>query len=131
MRHWNCGDIRNNYFYHPQHSCGKCNVFTPVCQSFCSQGSVSQHALGQTPPSRQTCPSMHWGRHPLQADMSRHALGKTPLPPGRHIPACTGADTPIPWADISQHALGQTPPRRPLQRTARILLECILVLRII
>ena len=57
-------------------------------------------------------PSMHWGRHPLQADMSQHALGQTP-PPGRHVPACTGKD-PSPQADISQHALGQTPP--PLGR---------------
>ena len=36
-------------------------------------------------------PSMHWGKHPL----------------GKHIPACTGADTP--------------------GHTVRILLECILV----
>ena len=64
------------------------NVFTPVCH--CSQGGVcvSQHALGQTQPPGQTYPSMHWGRH---------------LPPGRHILACTGADT-SPQADISYHA---------------------------
>ena len=38
------------------------------------------------------------------------------------IPACIGADTPL--ADTpSRH----TSPRRPLQRTVRILLECILV----
>ena len=45
------------------------------------------------------------------------------------IPACTGADTPLlgRYPRVSQHALGQTP-RRPLQRTVRILLECILVL---
>ena len=78
----------------------KGNVFTPVCQSFCSRGEgcipacigadtslpradtpsplvdipcVSQHSLGQTPP---------------RAD--------TPFPLGRHplcIPACIGADT--------------------------------------
>ena len=64
--------------------------------SFCSQGAVSQHALGQTTPlpsrhpaytgtdSSMQHPSMHWGRHPPR-------------------------------------------PRRSLQRTVRILLECILV----
>ena len=50
-------------------------------------------------------PSMHWGRHPL-ADAPGQTL---PLPGSQHPP----------WAD--------TPPRQPLQRTVRILLECILV----
>ena len=78
----------------------KGNVFTPVCQSFCSQGGVSQHALGQTPP---------WAETPGQTPpVSQHALGQTP--------PC-----------VSQHALWQTPPRMPLHRTVRILLECILV----
>ena len=66
---------------------------------------------------------MHWDRHSPWADISQHALGQTPpladisqhalgqtRPTSRHIPACTGADP---------------PPRRPLQRTVRILLECI------
>ena len=112
-------------------------VFTGVCLSVHRGECVSQHALEQIPPG-QTYPSMHWGRHPPWADISQHALGQIP-PLGRHIPACTGADTP--WADISQHALGQIPPlgrhipactgadtpRWVLQRTVRILLECILV----
>ena len=72
--------------------------------------------------------------------------------PGGCIPACTGADTPLPsacWdtpprADLGRHPQGkhppgQTPPlgrppplhRRPLQRTVRILLECILVSRLL
>ena len=39
--------------YRPQTKLRKGNVFTPVCQSFCSQGKgcVSQHALGQTTPA--------------------------------------------------------------------------------
>ena len=44
----------------------------------------------------------------MGACVSQHALGQTP--PGRHPP------------------LGRHPPRWPLQRTVRILLECILVL---
>ena len=40
-------------------------VFTPVCQSFCSQegaGCISQHALRQTPPC-----AVHAGRYGQQA----------------------------------------------------------------
>ena len=67
-----------------------------------------------------------------------HPLADTPWTdtPGRHPPQ---VDTP--WAETpprSRHPLGrnppkqtplsmQTPPRPPLQRTVRILLECILV----
>ena len=65
-------------------------------------GGVSQHALGQTPP----CP-VHAGIHttPPRSD----------IPPGRPPPP-----------------LGRQPPlsRRPLQRTVRILLECILVIEL-
>ena len=73
----------NNY-YHPQMKLWKGNVFTPVCQSFCSQGCVY--------------PSMHWGRHPSVQCM----LGYTPLaqcmleytlPPGQTPhPTATAAD---------------------------------------
>ena len=58
--------------------------------------------------------------------VSQHALGQTPTladtPLGRHPPA----------DPLGRHTLpGQTPPspRQPLQRTVRILLECILVRR--
>ena len=51
--------------------------------------------------------SVHGGR-----GVSQHELGRqTPPPAG--IPACI-------WADLP-------PPRRPLQQTVRILLECFLV----
>ena len=63
------------------------------------------------------------GRHP----MGRHPLDRHPL--GRHTP---WADTPH-WADTlspSKPCPGQTPPRRPLQQTVRILLECIILVRV-
>ena len=81
-------------------------VFTPVCQSFCSQGvSASVYAGIHTPPwadtpSGQTPPM---GRHPLgRYPLSRHPPAQTPpreqTPPwgadtsgSRHPP---GADTP-------------------------------------
>ena len=53
--------------------------------------------------------SVHGGVYPSMLS-SRHQ------PPGRHIPACTGTDTPSP-----------PPPRWPLQQTVHIPLECILV----
>ena len=128
LKHFSCALVPPNHLvklspsniYRPQRSCGKVmflhlsvshsvhrgSVYPSMhCSDTPSWADISQHALGQTPPPGQTYPSMHWGRHPLL---------------GRHIPACTGADT----------LRGQTPPppwRRLLLRTARILLECILV----
>ena len=71
------GSTQNSYvkfirvFYRRQTKLRKGNIFTPICQSFCSQG-------GCTPPT-QTSP----GRHPLS--------GQTPLP-NRHPPdgQCNG-----------------------------------------
>ena len=65
-------------------SLGQGNVFTPVCQSFCSRGGgVSQHTMRQTPshpdtPPRQTPPLSRTllGRHPL----GRHPQRQTPSP---------------------------------------------------
>ena len=73
------------------------------------------------------CLSACWDTHPLR---HRHPPGQTPpradTSPGRHLGRHL-QQTP-PWADTP---LGQTPPslpsRRLLQRTVRILLECILV----
>ena len=88
------------YYYRPQRSCGKV-MFLHLSVSH----SVHRVCVGQ-PPSGRHIPACTGADGPL----------------GRHIPACTGAD-------ISQYALWQTlPPRRPLQRTVRILMECILVL---
>ena len=66
----------------PQTKLRKGNVFTPVCQLFCSQGGVCLSACWDTPPS--PTPPV---RHPL----GRH----TTL--GRHTPLCRHppqADTP-------------------------------------
>ena len=56
-------------------------------------------------------------KNSVQGGVSHHALGQTPswadTPPGRHPPGR------LPQADT---------PRRPLQRTVHILLECILVI---
>ena len=98
------------YCYRPQTKLRKGNVFTPVCQSFCSWVSLSQHALGSGvsacgPRGVWCLPQPHLlGRSPQQTP------GQTPFLLGRHPP-------------------GQTPPHPswPLQRTVRILLQCILV----
>ena len=73
---------------------------------------------GQTPPFGQTHYSL--GRHP---PLGRHTPEQTPAPLGRHFP---WADTPSPLSDNLSPGRHH-PSRRPLQRTVRILLECILV----
>ena len=50
--------------YRPQTKLRKGNVFTPVCQSLCSQGGLPQCMLGYTPPPRADTPHP-LGRHPL------------------------------------------------------------------
>ena len=87
-----------------------CNIFTPVCHSFCSRGGLPQCMLGyHTPPGPDTPPDQ--------------------TPPGsrppriRHLPL--GADppqdqTPPPPGFRLQHTANERP--------VRILLECILVL---
>ena len=79
------------------------NVFTPVCHS------------------------VHRGAVCLSAGWDTHTPWQTP--PGQTSP---WADTPwvdTPWTDLpARHPPGQIlPSRRLLQRTVRILLECILV----
>ena len=67
-------------------------------------------------------PSIHWGRPPDTPFWVDTLLGSH-FPPGRH-PPWTGT----PWADTPQaDTPGRHPPRRPLQRTVHILLECNLV----
>ena len=59
-------------------------------------------------------------------ECGRHPVGQTPPCPvhaGIHPQVHAGIHT-----SPAQCMLGYTPPRRPLQRTVRILLECILVL---
>ena len=94
---------RHNPGIHPQKATAADSFHR--CLSFCSQGecipacTTADTSQADTPPPRQTPPR----QKPLP--LGRHPLGRHP--PGRH-----------PWADT---------PRQPLQRTVRILLECILV----
>ena len=93
---------RIKFYYRPQTKLRKGNVFTPVCQSFCSGGGC--------------LPSAYWvytplGRHPTWAD--------TPW-----------ADTTLEaHTPLLKHPPGSTTPpsRRPQQPTVRFLLECFLV----
>ena len=116
----------------------------------------STHPPEQTPRSRHTPGSRHCpGADTLQSrhPQSRHPLEQTPprsrrhpleqTPPGADIPPLEqtppradtpGADTPPekktpPGADTPSEQ-NPTPPMRPLLRTVRILLECILVVQI-
>ena len=66
--------------YRPQRSCGKVIFYTPVCQSFRSQGGSDR-----PPPPRQ--PPALGRQHP-----GRHTPSQTPPPPGRH--PCLRADNP-------------------------------------
>ena len=89
------------------------NIFTGVCQSFCSQGGcLPQCMLGYIP--RQVHPRA--GTPP-----SRYTLW-TGTPPGRYTPRKVHSPAGTPRA-------GTPPtPRQSLQRTVRILLECFLIL---
>ena len=109
-----CGhDLVKHLLLPPTTKLWKGNVFTPVCQSFCSQGGsmcVYQDALGQTPPLADT---------PL-ADTS---LADTPwqTPPGQTSPRGRHplADTP-PWADTPR----QTTPPQPDGHCSRWYASC-------
>ena len=87
-------------FYHPQRSCRKV-MFSQVCVKNSVHGGVSQHALGQTPPTRVDSP---WTDTPWPDT----TLGQTP-----------------PRTDNPPSS------RRLLQWMVRILLECILVLTVV
>ena len=135
------------YFYRPPRSCGKV-IFT-VCKGSCGKVmflhlslSHSVHEGGGVVVSA----SVHAGIHPLGRpphDPTKCMLGYTPP-----LSACWNTHThpaqcmldthnpPLPsaWWDThppTQCMVGYIPPspRRPLQRTVRILLECILVFK--
>ena len=126
------------HHYHPQRS-REGYVFTDMCLSTWGVA-TSVHAgipPEQTPPRADT----PWEQTPPTLEQTPPTLEQTPptleqTPPrSRHPPECTpreqtppradtppGADTPAP--PQSRHP---SPERRPLLRTVRILLECILV----
>ena len=83
-------------FVRPQTKWWKGNVFTPVCQSFCSQGGVclsacwdTHTALGRHPPGRHSLPSAYWDTHP---PCQVHAGIYTPCPVHAGIDMATAAD---------------------------------------
>ena len=95
----------------PQRSCGKVMFLHLSVILFTGRG-VPQHALGQT------YSSVHWGRHPLGRHIPACTGADTPRQTypsmhwGRHIPACTGTDTPPRQTPPSPRA--DTPQQTPL-----------------
>ena len=87
----NVGLVRESHYYPPQRSC-EVYVFTPVCQSFCSQEGeyLGRYPRAGTP--RQVHPPPREQVYPP----GRYPLGRyTPpagTPPGRYTPL--GRDTP-------------------------------------
>ena len=114
-------------FSRPQQSC-EGYVFTPVCQSFCSQGGGG--VPGQVPPQA----GIPLGRARYTPGTRYTPLGKytpragTPPLPGQVHPPWAGTP-PRQVHPLGKYTPGQVhrPSRRLLLRTVRILLECILV----
>ena len=73
----------NWHYYGPQTKLRGGNVFTPVCQSFCSQG-VSTYGSGMS------ASGSRGSVHPLDTPLGRHL----PRPRGRHPP---GRRWPLKW----------------------------------
>ena len=115
------------HYYRPQRSCEGCEgyVFTPVCQSFCSQ---EGEYLGRYPPPEQI---YLWAGTPPPCPRSRYTPGQ--VFPLRQVPPAGTPPTQVHPGQL--HPPGQVHPprqvhlpgRRLLLRTVRILLECILV----
>ena len=121
------------HIYHPQWSC-EGYVFTPVCQSFCSQGGLPQCTLGyHHPPGAYTPgPGTRWDQAPLQTrHPPRPGTPRTRTPCSGPGTPCLGPGTPPrtrhPRYQAHPPGPGTPPSRRLLLRTVRILLECILV----
>ena len=120
-----------NLFLPPTNEVAEENVFTPVCQSFCSQWGVY--------------PSMQWGVHSStrQSPMGRHhpPSWQTPswadtsqadTPPGQTPPwedTHPQADTPHPGQThpLGRHSHTPSHPETTTEVHVRILLVCILV----
>ena len=112
MHHWIC-PIRlfrhDSVYYRLQRSCGKV-IFSQASVSHSVHGGCGRHHAWADTPLADTPWADLPGQTPHQADTPRQ------IPPlGRHPQPSACWDT--------------RPPRQPLQRTVRILLECILVLK--
>ena len=113
-------------------------VFTSVCQSFCSQGVVSQHALWVISQHASQVSGGMVSEHALQVsrptpkgEVEESGLGggyPGPHPGGSQCPHSGGVSRLTPEG-VSQHALRQTPAhsRWLLLWAVCIILECILV----
>ena len=91
------------FYYHPQRRFRQGNVFTPVCESFCSQGGCLPHTH---PHPEQTPP---WADTPGQTPLGRQTPPGQTHPWADTTPLCSAC-----WDMVNKLAVG-------------ILLECILV----
>ena len=118
--HWECSFITVNA------TVAQGYVFTGICHSVHGGEHVSQHALDRHTPVRQPQSDTPRADTPLWADTPTGAdIPTGQASPGQAPPPSVCWDAPP-----TQCMLVYTP-RRPLQRTVRILLECILVLFVI
>ena len=108
------------HHYRPQRSCGK--VMFSQASVILSGGVYGRQPPGKHPPGR-----IPPGRHPSWADTSPRQTPPHPVHAGIHTPYLVHAGIHIP---CPVHAGIHAPLQRPLQRTVRILLECILVIEI-
>ena len=104
IRHFNVSEFSGSHFSRPQRS-SEGYVFTPVYRSVHRGGSASVHAGIRLPPPTR----------------SRQAPWEQALPPRKQALPLLGAGHP------QSPLRSRSPSRRLLQRTPRILLECILV----
>ena len=105
--------------YRPQRSCGQGNIFTPVCHSVHRAGSLPQCMLGYHHPPR--------SRHPPQEQTP--PLGADTTPPGPDTPPeQTPPEQTPPWEQ--RHPPGSRLQHTVYERPVRILLECILVVKL-
>ena len=100
-------------------------MFSKACvKNSVHKAEADTHALGRPPLQVDTS----LGRHPL----NRHPPPGQTSPPQAQVDNLTQADIPscrhLPQVDTFPRQTSP-PPRRPLHRTLRILLECILALR--
>ena len=92
------------YIYRPQRSC-EGYLFTPVCQSFCSQGGLAQCMLGCQTPSPDEAPPRP-GTPPVQAP----PRAGTPSPLEQAPPRSRHPLEQAPHSSWSRHPPEQAPP---------------------
>ena len=104
-------------------------VFTSMCQEFCPQGDVSQHALGQTPPGRYT----PWagtppGRYtPWAGTPPGRYTSWAGTPPGRSPWQVHPLPSQVPPGQVHSRRAGTPPPQGHCSGRYTSYWECILV----